>query len=90
MFTLFRPPPWGEGAGESEHHGEHPQRSSQIGLWGGRSGRLSREAPLHGEVPAWGLGGSWHLATLQLPGRGGWGVGVGVWAERFSWCCFCL
>lgn len=89
MFTLFRPPPWEERGGGVRAPWRAPP--AQLGLWGyRRNGRLSREALLHWEVPAWGLGGSWHLATLQLPGRGGWGVGVGVRAESFSWCCLCL
>lgn len=43
-------------------------------------------APLHREEPAWGLGGSWLLATLQLVGRGaGWWLGGGWGAESCSW-----
>lgn len=43
-------------------------------------------ALLHGEESAWGLGGSWHLATLQLVGRGaGWWLGRGLRAAAGSW-----
>ena len=43
----------------------------QLGLWGWwRAGRLSREPLIHWEAPAWGLGRSWLLATLQLVDRG--------------------
>lgn len=61
-------------------------------VWGLRTGRLSRELLLFGEAPAWGLGGSWHRATLQLAGRGGWVVvgGDGWQADSYSSCCLCL
>lgn len=42
-------------------------------------------ALLHGEESAWGLGGSWHLATLQLVVRGAGGGGVGLRAVAGLW-----
>lgn len=63
--------------GESGTMETIPNAAGFVGLE--ENWEASQGAPLHGEESAWGLGGSWHLATLQLVGRGaGWWLGGGL------------
>lgn len=87
LFILFQA--CSQALGESEHHGDHLQYSWYMGL--GKDWEAFQGAPLGGtgawEASARGLGGSWHLATLRLVGRGAgwWCWGVVLIAAAGSW-----
>ena len=66
LYLSWPPPRAGEGSLSTME-----TTPVQLGLWGWwRAERLSREPLIHWEALAWGLGGSWRLATLQLVDRG--------------------
>lgn len=87
LFILFQA--CSQALGESEHHGDHLQHSWVYGAGEGVGGfpgsSIGRHPPGAWEASAQGLGGSWHLATLRLVGRGaGWWCRGGG-ADRCSW-----